>query len=385
MRVLPLAVALVAGLASAAAAETTDEWVKFGQSRAALLEKQGRYEEAVEEWISVGSLTPSDAKPLIRAAVLAVETPVYRGAELDRSSPLFGMAQQCVRQAMLRWGQGDPALSYVIGRLQYAEKKWAAAARSLGDATRGGFDPLRTRLWFYRATVNRSVVLIENNRAQDALKDLEAMRQSMPGHPDEHFLIVDLAAAHRGVQEHETAMKLVDEEIARDPGAADAMYLRGKILSEQGKLEEAEDGFRKTMMRTQYGEKLYRDALLRLGEVDIKLDRLDAAETAARQYLALAKDDAEGLFLLGKVEQARGKLDDAVKLFRRVRRQNPGAMDTLVSLRQVLYQLGLKDEGEEVQKQIEDIQRRINAELLGEPAPPPPGSAPPPGQPAPPR
>jgi tetratricopeptide (TPR) repeat protein len=362
-----LAAVLVAVLTPAAFAETTDEWVRFGRTRAALLETQGRFEEAVEEWISVGSLTPKDPRPLVRAAVLAVEAPLYRGVELEPGTAIFGMAQQCVRQAVMRWGQGDPALSYVIGRLHYAEKKWSPAVKTLGDAMRGGFDPLRTRLWLYRATVNRSVMLIENNRAQDALEDLKAMRQAMPGHPDEHFLIVDLAAAHRGVQEHDTAMKLVDEEIARNPGAADARYLRGKILTDEGRLEEAEDSFRKVMMNLQYGDKLYCDALLRMGEVDIKLNRLDAAETAARQYLAIRKDDPEGLFLLGKVEHARGRLEEAVVLFRRVRRASPGTMDTLVSLHQVLYQLGETQEAEQVKRQIEEIHRRVNAELMGQP------------------
>src|SRR5207244_3901468 len=96
-----------------------------------------------------------------------------------------------------------------------------------------------------------------------------------------------------------------------------------------------------------------------------KLNRLDAAESAANQYLALAKDDPDGLFQLGAVKLAKDQLDDALKLFRRVARMQPDTMNTLMDLKRVLFRLGELKEADEIGKRIEEVQRRKNEELSG--------------------
>lgn len=364
--VTALAMVLLAA-APAAAQETTRDWELWSRRRAADLERDGRYEDAIEEWTVVARLRPASFEPYSRAAVLAVEMPVLRQQQLESHSPAAQLAEKLIQQGVARGGQGDPGLAYAAGRLQLAAGKWGAAWRLLSDAKQWGFDPVRARFWQYRAAVNRGAMLVEAGRAQEAVEELEFLRRTQPQHPDERTLVIDLAAAKNAMDEPEVAKKLLDEVLAKTPAAADAHYLYSLILVKQGHLEEAEKRFVETMRCAtgSFSSREYRNALLKLCDVQLKLDRLDEAEKSAQQFLALSKDDPDGLFALGRVKQGRGELEEAAKLFRRVARMYPQWLDTLVNLKKVLHQMGEEKEAEEIGRRIDAIEQKRAADLEG--------------------
>jgi tetratricopeptide (TPR) repeat protein len=359
---------LVLCAAAAPGGETSSTWVDWTERRAAELEARGEYEDAIEEWTVLAQLQPRAVEPLSRAAVLCVEVPVLRGKELTPGSPMFIAAERFVRAGIVRGGQFDAGLAYAVGRLHLAKSKWGDAWRTLTDATNWGFDPVRARWWQYRAAVNRAAMLIDTGRAQEAMEDLERLRKEQPGHVDERFLLIDLAVANHHMQQPEEAKKILDAVLAADPGAADALYLRGVILADQGLLEDAEKTFSETLLHATatYADRTYRNALVRLADVQVKLGKLDEAEATAKRLLDVAKDDPEALFALGRVRQARNDLDGALKLFRRVARMNPESERTLGSLQQVLHLLGLDDEAAEVGKRIEAMDRKHAAAIESE-------------------
>jgi tetratricopeptide (TPR) repeat protein len=361
------AVTLVFLASAATAGDPTSSWIEWSKRRAAQLESAGEYEDALEEWTVLANLQPAAVEPLSRAAVLCVEVPVLRHKELTPGSPMFVAAERFVRAGIQRGGQFDPGLAYAVGRLHLAKGKWGDAWRTLNDAKVWGFDPVRARFWHYRAAVNRAAMLLDAGRAQEAMEELERLRTDQPGHVDEHFLLIDLAVANHNMQQPEEAKKILDAVLAADPGAADARFTRGVILADQGQLDEAEKTLNETLLHATatYADRTYRKTLVRLCEVQVKLNKLDEAEATAKRLLDVAKDDPDALFALGRVRQAKHDNDGALVLYRRVARLNPSSMQTLVSLQQVLHLLKLEDEAAEVGKRIEAADKKRAAEIEG--------------------
>jgi tetratricopeptide (TPR) repeat protein len=367
-----LAVVLLLALGAPALAETTGEttsdWAKWIREHAERLERDSLVDDATEEWIALASLVPDDPMPLARVAVLQVDAPVRIGQALEPQTERFKVAARACGDAVdHRWGQGDPALAYAIGRLRYAEGEWDASFKLLKQAKEWGFDPVRSRFWYYRAAVNRAAGLTEIGEADKAVNELSALLKEQPGHPDERSLLVNLASAHRLNQEPAPAIAILEKEIKANPGDAEAHYVYALILIDQGRLAEAENRLRETLLRAQQSSpKTYRDALLRLCEVEISRNRLPEAEQAAQQYLELAKDDAYGLYAMGRVRQAKGELESALKLYRRAASRLPKALDLLSNLKQVLFQLGESAEADAIGKRIREIQESRQHETSGD-------------------
>lgn len=351
--------------AAASAGETTSSWVEWTKKRAIELEAKSEYEDALEEWTVVAQLEPQSVEPLSRAAVLCVETPVLRGKDLTPGSPMFIAAERFVRAGILRGGQFDAGLAYAVGRLHIAKGKWGDAWRTLTDAKNWGFDPVRARYWHYRAAVNRDAMLLDSGRPQEAMEDLERLQKEQPGHPDERALLIDLAVANHHMQQPEEAKKILDGVLAADPGAADARYMRGLILADQGQLEEAEKTFAETLLHATatFADRTYRNTLARLVNVQIKLNKLEEAEATANRLREVAKDDPDALYALGSVKQAKNDFEGAAVLFRQAARLNPESMQTLVALQQVLNVLKLEDEAAGIARRIDAINKKSAAEI----------------------
>jgi tetratricopeptide (TPR) repeat protein len=363
-----VASAVVVCAAAASADDTTEAWAQFSRARAESLERHGAMDDAAEEWMALAQLLPDAVQPTARAAALAVDAPSRRNKDLNPGTPPYRLAEYCVRQGVLRGGQGDAALAYAIGRLAYADGRWGVAWKQLGQARDWGFDPVRASYWHYRASVNRSLLLVESGRASEAIDELKALLVSQPGHIDEHRLLVNLATAQWRVGDVPAATKILEDLIAKAPGGADAYLVLGMILADKGEFDLAQKRLREAMLHASasYGDKTYRDALLHLSEVEVKRGKLDEAEQAARQFLTLSKDDPDGLFAMGVVQMARKDLDGAVKSFRRAARQHPDSLVTLVNLKQVLAQLNETAEAEEVGKRIEEINAKRAADAREE-------------------
>jgi tetratricopeptide (TPR) repeat protein len=277
-----------------------------------------------------------------------------------------------VQDGVARGGECDPALAYVNGRIWFARGRWSAAAKWFGRAEDWGFEPVKVRYWRYRAVVNRSLQLVDAGRASEAADQLKALLAEQPGHPEERVLLVNLATALWRIQEPKSATKILDDLIAKAPGGADTYLVLGMILESEHDLVGAKKRLREAMLHASasYGDKTYRDALLRLSEVEVKLEDFDGAEAAAKQFLQMAKDDPDGLVALGTVLQARHDLEGAVLNFRRAARLQSGSMNTLVRLKQVLSGLGENAEAEEVGRRIDELSRRREQELRDEGATP---------------
>jgi tetratricopeptide (TPR) repeat protein len=120
------------------------------------------------------------------------------------------------------------------------------------------------------------------------------------------------------------------------PGDADAHYLLGRALEDQGLLERAAESFgRATALRPEFA-----DAHNDLGQVLLRLGRTDAAIASCRRALALQPRFAAALGNLANAERARGSLPAAIAGYRRVIALEPGLAEAHRNLGSALLEAG---------------------------------------------
>ena len=120
------------------------------------------------------------------------------------------------------------------------------------------------------------------------------------------------------------------------PGDAQAHYLLGQALEQQGLLERAAESFgRATALDPQLA-----DAHNDLGEVLLRLGRTDAAIASCRRALALRPRFAAALGNLANADRARGALAAAIAGYRRVIALEPGLAEAHRNLGSALLEAG---------------------------------------------
>jgi tetratricopeptide (TPR) repeat protein len=120
------------------------------------------------------------------------------------------------------------------------------------------------------------------------------------------------------------------------PSDADAQFLLGQALENQGMLEQAAESFRRaTALRPEFA-----DAHNDLGQVLLRLGRTDAAIESCRRALALQPRFAAALGNLANAERARGALPAAIAGYRRVIALEPGLAEAHRNLGSALLESG---------------------------------------------
>ena len=116
------------------------------------------------------------------------------------------------------------------------------------------------------------------------------------------------------------ALHFVNRQRERLPGPGSATYeemtrtfYRGLASLQVGLLDDARTGFRRGTELVPGEPSAWANA----GLVELRLGEFDAAEPLVRQAAALAPESSEMAFLLGRMESARGRLDESLTHLRR--------------------------------------------------------------------
>jgi Flp pilus assembly protein TadD len=151
----------------------------------------------------------------------------------------LGLARRCLD----RWQQlqpDNPQMFYLEGlfHLDYVHAL-SAAADSYRRAVELDADHEEARLGL-------AVALLTSRDFANAAEHFERLRQSQP---DNARVQVGLAECRDGLGETAEAMQLVDDVLARHPGLAAALSLRGQLAFKSGQLTEAETWLRQAIRR----------------------------------------------------------------------------------------------------------------------------------------
>jgi Flp pilus assembly protein TadD len=139
------------------------------------------------------------------------------------------------------------------------------------------------------------------------------------------------AAKHFG-----EAAGICDDVLARHPDHQQALAIRGTILSEQGRFEEAIPPLLRACATTP-SVAAWHNILIRALRLT---HRLDDALAAARTALKLSPERPSLLFSLGKVHMDRGETDAAMDLFLEVLARDPESAEAHLSIGQILLARG---------------------------------------------
>jgi len=133
--------------------------------------------------------------------------------------------------------------------------------------------------------------------------------------------LMQRARAHHQRGELEQAGRLYDEVLTQSPTHADALHLTGVIAHQQGRGEEAVALITRAIDESTRIPAFHSNLGLALASIG----RIDEAETAFREALALEPDFSDALLNLGNLCAARGQLVQAVELLERFTTLDAGA------------------------------------------------------------
>jgi tetratricopeptide (TPR) repeat protein len=151
----------------------------------------------------------------------------------------IGLARRCLD----RWRQlqpDNPQMHYLEGlfQLDYVHAL-SPAVESYRRAVELDADHEEARLGL-------AVALLTNKSFAEATEHFERLRRSQP---DNVRVQVGLAECRDGLGATDEAVRLVDDALARQPGSAAGLSLRGRIAHKNGQFAEAQDWLRQALQR----------------------------------------------------------------------------------------------------------------------------------------
>lgn len=346
--------------------ELTDDWYRFSERFAEHLRESGRIRESIEEVFACGALHTDEMDLLADAAVLFIEFGAQQPTGIRPGSEYQRIADDLIRAAVGRGGEGDPRLAYAIGRIRFAAVDWATAYRMFREAREQNWEPSRVDPWYYRAVVNRSPLLIDAMRIDEAVAQIQEVLAEQPGHPEEMAARINLAVAFRRRDERVVSEKILRELVEAYPNQAQPWNTLGQVLFDQGRLEEALEAFRNAIALASAAGQPYEEALVSMAHVLYKLGRTEDSERATQNFLKLKRDAPGGLYLMALLERDKGNTIEAVRILRRAHRIAPRDQGILTLLQQVHYERNEFDEAEEIEKQLEVIRQEMEGRLGSE-------------------
>ncbi|HEX5093016.1 MAG TPA: tetratricopeptide repeat protein [Burkholderiales bacterium] len=249
-----------------------------------------------------------------RAAALA---PRYAPAWLNLGAVLeaAGEAVEAERayEALRAAEPANPFALYNLARLRYARGELAVAEPLLREA-------LAARPAFADAWVMLAAVQEARGAPEDAATSLERALELQPGHAGTWLNYADLAWRIRRPEAAERALRRVMETA---PGEAFAHFQVARLEQARGRLAEADA----LLERAVAGKPDFADAWLLRSGVLMKLDRLDAAQAAARRAVEIDPGSAAAHYALGAALRAKARLGEAGEALATAARLAPARRD----------------------------------------------------------
>ena len=163
------------------------------------------------------------------------------------------------------------------------------------------------------------------NRPGDAIPELQQLRQ---GERTANLAARRLAQAYAVRGDLVEAHRVVDQLLTSDPRDAEGLLMKGQLLAQEGKRDEALTRL-KAAAEIDPGSARVQFAL---GRMHAARGDIDPARQAFREVLKLNPRAAAAQVELSRLELATGRVDDSVRLAREAVRNQPGSVETRLSL-----------------------------------------------------
>ncbi|HVX67291.1 MAG TPA: tetratricopeptide repeat protein, partial [Bryobacteraceae bacterium] len=304
----------------------------------ALLAKAGRNLLDAEQY--------QPAQELLEAAALAGSSPEI---ELDAAIAVFhAVSPQAGLERMERVPVPQRGGDYYLARAQMldAAGQFEPAVEALNRALHAA--PKRPEL--YREA---TLFLIKNNRLDAALNLLDEAARLLPENPE---ILLNKATTLELARKTEEAQRLLDEIQNRWPEWYPGWLAHGIVLDTHKRYDEARQMLEVAVTLGARGPEAYfylADATLRTSP-----ERIDAAEKAVSQALALTPSDPWALALAGRIAFERKQYDRAIELLRESLRLRPGMAQAHYHLAQAYSAVGRKEEAQTELGELRSIREK---------------------------
>jgi tetratricopeptide (TPR) repeat protein len=247
----------------------------------------------------------------------------------------------------------------------YTELAMALARRARETADSAYYnqaeEALRLSLQFapqnFEAQKARVWVLLGKHDFVQARMAAEALNRSMPDDVQVYGLLADANAELGEYEAAENAVQwMLDLRPGNVPALTRAAYLRELFGDVEGALELMGSAFNR-IPETETEERAW--ILTHAGSLYLGIGKLDPANAALEQALALFPDYHYALGQLAKLRLAQGKLEEAVSLFERRYRTAPHA-ENLFALAVALDRSGRRDDARNA---FAEFERKSRAEM----------------------
>lgn len=160
-----------------------------------------------------------------------------------------------------------------------------------------------------RSDVEKALLALHKKQFEIARKILDKASQKAPGNPD---VVYFLGVAELGLQHTDLAREDFRKALTLDSNHELALVSLGELQMQSGETAQAITSFEKAVSTGRAGWRAH----FQLASAYFKLRRLNDAESEASRAAHLAKDKgAAATFLLGEIQYAEGKREDAKKIW----------------------------------------------------------------------
>ncbi len=192
--------------------------------------------------------------------------------------------------------------------------------------------------WYRRALVahpdylesmsNLGAVLVEDDRAEEAVPVLEKALRLMPNYPE---ALCNMGLARLRLEQVEAAVTLLQRSLQLKPGYAEASIGLARALHELDRLAEAEALLRQVLNKAPQ----HSEAWTQLGSICMEQDKPEQAEAAYLKALEIEPDMSDALSGLGNLRLEAGRIDEAEALLKQAMEIKPDHIGARFHLTQV--------------------------------------------------
>jgi tetratricopeptide (TPR) repeat protein len=315
----------------------------------------GDYRQAIDALSRAVEIDPNSAvfRYKLGRAYLAAGRPDQAGEQAATALTLTGdPAQQAAIQTLLgdvarqrgdtpgataaynqalQLDPGQLSAQLGLGLVAVGQGNWGVASGYFQTAIGlpGGADDAEAQFWHAEALLRQGNL----PGATAAYNRAIALRPSFPA---AYLGLAQAQHALGGNENLNTALATVETAISQQPNYAEALLFKGKLLQQQGRINEAEAAYNASIRANNQ----LPEAAFRRGMIELQSSRYDEAARDFRRALQLQPNFPEAAYWLGRAYYAEGRLEPALQAFQQAVGLNGGYIDAVFYVGLVSEDLG---------------------------------------------
>jgi tetratricopeptide (TPR) repeat protein len=288
-------------------------------------------------------LAKGDSKALKTSEDIIKQEPANLSAHLVHANALLNNGENdkasLELDAINKAYPQNPEARFMIGYVAFAKKDYKKAEQTFSQVYKDNPKDIRGLSLLVRT-------MAAQNKVPEALKQMET---AVNAEPDRRDLKTTYANLLLTAEKYDESIKICQELVAKDPKAADLLFLMGEDYRRKGDLNSAIDYFRRSSQVAPNDI----NPLLQLGLLMEGTGKRDQAKPIYEQILKIRADHPVALNNLAYIKAEEGTdLDQALTMAQKALQQAPSSVDIADTLGWIYIKKNVSDEAVRVYKDL---------------------------------